>query len=69
MIRKIFKAWGVVIASGLLIIAAWIAKSDALMIAAAAVAGHRSAISAFQPLLFGVLLGGRRNHGYRHARP
>jgi Cd2+/Zn2+-exporting ATPase len=45
-----WKNWGVVIVSGLLIIASWITGSDALMIAAAAVAGYQIAISAIQAL-------------------
>ncbi len=47
---KQWNTWGVVIASGLLIIASWLTGSDLLMIAAAAVAGYRIAISAYQAL-------------------
>ncbi|MEQ5800586.1 cation-translocating P-type ATPase [Halomonas sp. H10-9-1] len=47
---KQWNTWGVVIASGLLIIASWLTGSDWLMIAAAAVAGYRIAISAYQAL-------------------
>lgn len=47
---KTWKTWGVVIASGLLIIASWVSGSDWLMIVAAAVAGYQIAISAFQAL-------------------
>lgn len=47
---KQWNTWGVVIASGLLIIASWLTGSDQLMIAAAAVAGYRIAISAYQAL-------------------
>ncbi len=49
-IRKIWNGWDVVIISGLLIVVAWITGSDALMIAAAVVAGYRIAISAFRAL-------------------
>ncbi|NWN81909.1 MAG: cadmium-translocating P-type ATPase [Halomonas sp.] len=45
-----WKNWGVVIVSGLLIIASWIIGWDALMIAAAVVAGYQIAISAIQAL-------------------
>ncbi|MGC3872110.1 heavy metal translocating P-type ATPase [Halomonas sp. GXIMD04776] len=45
-----WKNWGVVIVSGLLIIASWITGWDVLMIAAAAVAGYQIAISAIQAL-------------------
>lgn len=47
---KTWKTWGVVIASGLLIILSWITGSDLLMIAAAVVAGWQIAVSAFQAL-------------------
>ncbi|MFA7505928.1 MAG: cation-translocating P-type ATPase [Burkholderiaceae bacterium] len=47
---KTWETWGIVVASGLLIIASWITGSDGLMIAAAVVAGYRIAISAFQAL-------------------
>ncbi|MGE6608738.1 heavy metal translocating P-type ATPase [Halomonas sp. NPDC076908] len=47
---KLWKTWGVVVVSGLMIIASWITGSDLLMIAAAAVAGYRIAISAYQAL-------------------
>ena len=51
---KQWKTWGVVIISGLLIIASWLTGpellSDLLMIAAAAVAGYQIAISAYQAL-------------------
>src|SRR5690554_6551251 len=49
-LMKQWNTWGVVIASGLLIIASWLTGSDLLMIAAAAVAGYRIAISAYQAL-------------------
>ncbi|WP_027960592.1 heavy metal translocating P-type ATPase [Halomonas halodenitrificans] len=45
-----WKNWGVVVVSGLLIIASWITGWDALMIAAAVVAGYQIAISAIQAL-------------------
>ncbi|QEA38119.1 cadmium-translocating P-type ATPase [Pistricoccus aurantiacus] len=45
-----WKNWGVVIVSGLLIIASWTTGWDTLMIAAAAVAGYQIAISAIQAL-------------------
>src|SRR5690554_1322104 len=51
---KQWKTWGVVIVSGLLIIASWLTGpellSDLLMIAAAVVAGYQIAISAYQAL-------------------
>ena len=47
---KTWETWGVVVASGLLIVAAWVTGSDWAMIAAAFVAGYRIAISAFQAL-------------------
>ena len=55
---KSWKTWGVVAASGLLIIASWLvgrltsadAAADGLMIAAALVAGYRIAVSAVQAL-------------------
>ena len=47
---KTWDTWGVVVASGLLIIAAWISGSDWAMVAAAFVAGYRIALSAFQAL-------------------
>lgn len=55
---KSWKTWGVVAASGLLIIASWLvgrltsadAVADGLMIAAALVAGYRIAVSAVQAL-------------------
>src|SRR5690606_41270196 len=40
--------WGIVVISGLLILAAWASGSDGMMVAAAVVAGHRIAVSAFQ---------------------
>ena len=47
---KTWNTWGVVTVSGLLIILALLTGSDLLMIAAAAVAGYRIAISAVQAL-------------------
>jgi len=47
---RLWKTWGVVVVSGLMIIASWITGSDLLMIAAAAVAGYQIAISAYQAL-------------------
>lgn len=47
---KKWDTWGIVIASGLLIIASWTTGSDWAMIAAAIIAGYRIAISAFQAL-------------------
>ena len=55
---KSWKTWGVVAASGLLIVASWLvgrltsadAVADGLMIIAALVAGHRIAVSAVQAL-------------------
>lgn len=55
---KSWKTWGVVAASGLLIIASWLvgrltsadAAADGLMVAAALVAGYRIAVSAVQAL-------------------
>src|SRR5690554_5635875 len=47
---RLWKTWGVVVVSGLMIIASWIIGSDLLMIAAAAVAGYQIAISAYQAL-------------------
>lgn len=47
---KTWQTWGVVIASGLLIILSWLTGSDLLMIAAAVVAGWQIAVSAFQAL-------------------
>lgn len=47
---KTWKTWGVVVASGLLIILSWVFDSDLLMIAAAVVAGYQIAISAYQAL-------------------
>src|SRR5690554_8236817 len=47
---KKWDTWGIVIASGLLIIASWTTGSDWAMIAAAVIAGYRIAISAFQAL-------------------
>ncbi len=49
-IGKIWKSWDVVLVSGLLILVSWITGSDALMIAAAAVAGYRIALSAYRAL-------------------
>lgn len=47
---KMWKTWGVVIVSGLLIITSWFTGWDWLMIAAAVVAGYQIAISAYQAL-------------------
>ena len=47
---KTWKTWGVVAASGLLIVLSWITGWDWLMIAAAAIAGGPIAISAVQAL-------------------
>ena len=47
---RLWKTWGVVVVSGLMIIASWITGSDLLMIAAAVVAGYQIAISAYQAL-------------------
>lgn len=48
--KKIWNSWGVVIVSGLLIIASWVTGEDWLMIAAAVVAGSPIAVSAVQAL-------------------
>lgn len=50
IIMKMWKTWGVVIVSGLLIITSWFTGWDWLMIAAAVVAGYQIAISAYQAL-------------------
>lgn len=47
---KNWDTWGIVVISGLLILAAWASGSDGMMVAAAVVAGHRIAVSAFQAL-------------------
>lgn len=47
---KNWNTWGIVIASGLLIIVSWVTGSDVAMIAAALIAGYRIAISAIQAL-------------------